>query len=342
MTALPSQVPEELQSKLHVVRAYNICLTLERSQIQNDTKTSNVHELECASNTGLIYSRILGYLIHFLPTQQGIEDVCTGVLSCADDEAALLDLGKMYFDYFIRAFRAKKDGEPVPTYYEPFSERPSYERFADMPFVEAPQNDADAKNNALFRDQFRCIVTGRYDSSLVFQNKELYEICDSAESNAKIGVLQCAHIFTASTNEDTDAERGSDNAEGDVSMWGLLKRFGYPRLREELTGHKVHRLENLMTLSCDFHHFFDTLWVWFVATDEKDTYKIECTHPLFHREYPEYVTFTTTDKVKLPVPSPVYLAIHAAYMEERKILDPDGASAETLEHALRKLEVSRS
>jgi len=65
------------------------------------------------------------------------------------------------------------------------------------------------------------------------------------------------------------------------------------------------------------------------------------------------VTFTTPDEVKLPVPSPEYLAIHAACakvahlsgagehidkilreMEDTKVLSKDGASAEILEHAL--------
>lgn len=77
------------------------------------------------------------------------------------------------------------------------------------------------------------------------------------------------------------------------------------------------------------------------------------------RDYPEYVTFTTPDPVNLPVPSPTYLAIHAACakvahlsgaaerideyhrdMEDRKVLDPNGSSANTLEHAMFKLQTS--
>ena len=49
-----------------------------------------------------MYCRILGYLVHFLPIHHGIEYVCTAIISCADD-SALFDLGKTYFDHYIRA-----------------------------------------------------------------------------------------------------------------------------------------------------------------------------------------------------------------------------------------------
>ena len=80
-------------------------------------------------------------------------------------------------------------------------------------------------------------------------------------------------------------------------------------------------------------------------------------YSIYLRQYPEYVTFTTPDEVKLPVPSPVYLAIHAACaqvahmsgatkyidkldrdIEDGTNLDPNGASAEMLEHALIRLQ----
>jgi len=92
---------------------------------------------------------------------------------------------------------------------------------------------------------------------------------------------------------------------------------------------------------------------------EENKYKLEAAEALILRGYPEYVTFTTPDPVKLPVPSPTYLAIHAACakvahlsgaarcidkfyqdMEDGTTLDPNGASAEMLEHAIFELEAS--
>lgn len=86
MTALPEQVPERLQNNSHIVDAYKICLNLERS-LQNDIDKEKSLKVERSI---------------FLPTPHGINDVCTSIVSCADD-SALLDLGKMYFDGYIRA-----------------------------------------------------------------------------------------------------------------------------------------------------------------------------------------------------------------------------------------------
>ena len=68
--------------------------------------------------------------------------------------------------------------------------------------------------------------------------------------------------------------------------------------------------------------------------------------------------FTTPDPARFPVPSPTYLAIHAACaeiaylsgavecidkhyrdMEEKTTLDSDGASAELLAEAIRKIQI---
>ena len=76
-------------------------------------------------------------------------------------------------------------------------------------------------------------------------------------------------------------------------------------------------------------------------------------------EYPEYVTFKTPDPVKFPVPSADYLSIHAACakvaqlpgdgacidkfyqdLDDNTILDPNGGSAEMLEHAIFELQAA--
>jgi hypothetical protein len=91
--------------------------------------------------------------------------------------------------------------------------------------------------------------------------------------------------------------------------------------------------------------------------DVANTYKLEAVHPVLLRTLPEYFTFTTPDQDKFPVPSPVYLAIHAACakvahlsgaakcidklyreMEDRMTLAPDGSSASMLEHAIFELQ----
>jgi len=49
-------------------------------------------------------------------------------------------------------------------------------------------------------------------------------------------------------------------------MWAIMNRFGHDKLPDELNGPKVHRLENVMTLSVSFHLNFDNLKIWFLAT----------------------------------------------------------------------------
>jgi hypothetical protein len=92
--------------------------------------------------------------------------------------------------------------------------------------------------------------------------------------------------------------------------------------------------------------------------NEENKYKLESSLLAFLRGYPEYVIFTTPDPVKYPVPSRTYLEIHAACakvahlsgagkcidklyeeMEEMQTLDPDGSSADMLEHAIFGLKI---
>ena len=88
--------------------------------------------------------------------------------------------------------------------------------------------------------------------------------------------------------------------------------------------------------------------------DIPNTYKLCAAHRFFiDPRWKSTVTFTTPDAVKLPVPSPSYLELHAACcrvanlsgageyidkilrdMEDIQVLSQDGASAEALQYAL--------
>ena len=49
-------------------------------------------------------------------------------------------------------------------------------------------------------------------------------------------------------------------------MWELMRRFGYETLPDDLTGPKVHRLENVMTMDPSVHSLYDQLMIWLTAT----------------------------------------------------------------------------
>ncbi|KXN80817.1 hypothetical protein AN958_07253 [Leucoagaricus sp. SymC.cos] len=323
MTSLPRDVPLRLRHLAHVVSAYDICLRLEKSlqlAIDNGDDIGN----------NPVYVRILGYLIHYVPTDLGLRKIVEEISSCVDD-SAILAVGQMYYDHYIRAFRANKAHIPMSNH----ASRSSFDRIQEMidaTLQEAPQSHAQAKKYVL---------------------KEMVDLDPSTKGEA----TQCAHIFSESTN--ASIELGSAKREYAATMWAVMHCFGYEELPDELNGSKVHRLENVMTLVPGFHRDFDHLNIWFVATKEMNRYKLEASDPFFLRSYPEFVIFTTPDPEKLPVPSPTYLAIHAACakvahlsgaavcidkfyqdMEDQKTLDPNGASAGTLEHAIFELQAA--
>ncbi|KAG6835318.1 hypothetical protein H0H93_002745, partial [Arthromyces matolae] len=108
--------------------------------------------------------------------------------------------------------------------------------------------------------------------------------------------------------------------------------FGY-NTSEELNGKSIHRLENVITLEKNIHEAFDTLNLWFEATDQKDIYEICVVDPL-PPSYNRYADFTTSGWDKLPPPSPDYLALHAAVC---KVAHMAGV-AEYLESTIRDCE----
>ncbi|PPQ70849.1 hypothetical protein CVT25_003949 [Psilocybe cyanescens] len=340
MTSLPHKLPQRLQHLAHVVSAYDMCLKLEDS-------------LQLAPNNGddigkfLIYIRILGYLIHHVPTEIGLDNISQEINSCHDN-STILALGQMYYDHYIMAFQPNRCLTPTPP---DDASPPSFDTIQDMinvTFQETPQSYAQAKAYALIRDRYHCVVTGAYDASSVGTIQELRAIFES-DPNARLGSTQCAHIFPASTNSST--EPGSAKQEYASTLWAIMHHFGYENLPDELNGSKVHRLENVMTLTPQFHIYFNKLDIWFVATNKLNRYMLESHFPGFLCGYPEFVTFTTSDLENLPVPSPTYLAIHAACakvaqlsgaaecinkhyqdMEEAMTFDLNGVSADTSEH----------
>ena len=94
MTPLPPKLPER-RAHIQAVSAYNICLSVEMSLQQDVDNRKDVGK-------NMIYIRILGYLLHFVPTDLGLR-VVVGEIFSAESDQALLDVGKMYFDHYVRA-----------------------------------------------------------------------------------------------------------------------------------------------------------------------------------------------------------------------------------------------
>ena len=141
MTSLPPEVPERLRYIAEIISAYNTCLILENTLQLAVDKGEDV-----SLRNKLVYVRILGYLIHYVPTNQGLKNTAKEISSCTDD-STLLDVGRMYYDHFIQActfpnlgltcdldltrspVRANRSPIPTPPNH---ASCPSFDTFADM------------------------------------------------------------------------------------------------------------------------------------------------------------------------------------------------------------------
>ena len=77
-------------------------------------------------------------------------------------------------------------------------------------------------DQALFRDGYRCVVTGKYDMSSVLAIKELRERLN-ADCTLKTDGTQCAHIFAESMNQ--NIELGSSKVRPYLSARFLMITF---------------------------------------------------------------------------------------------------------------------
>ncbi|KAF5310633.1 hypothetical protein D9619_008090 [Psilocybe cf. subviscida] len=306
MAPLPPTIPTKLTQRsnyANIKSAYDRCLREERRLMERRDQGPN-------TQLRLVSIRILGCLIHHAPTDVAVGTVVKEIHSCKED-ADLYDVGDLYLRALTRAFKAAKGQTPAPSNH---ASRPSFDTLSDMikDYLEpAPLSHTTAKKNALARDGFRCVVSAKYDLASIQENSELKKKYLSGELPFKdVTHTQCAHIFSESTNVGIEPE--SDKLDWASSMWAVMTRFGYTSLPDDLNGPNIHRLENIMTLQGDIHKLFDSLSIWFVATNTEHTYRIETIpdHAPFALEYPT-VSFTTS-KPGLALPSPEYLAIHAA------------------------------
>ncbi|KAK0436852.1 uncharacterized protein EV420DRAFT_1589940, partial [Desarmillaria tabescens] len=149
--------------------------------------------------------------------------------SCAQDHAKLSQLGQTFLNYFIRPFKKFKGRTPAPSDHP---SRPSFDvlkRDLRSKIREAPNPHTEAKDLALVRDGFRCVVTGSYDH------------------NTAPCYTRCAHIVPESTYFNV-SDQGPSNTKLDyaASVLAVLKRFGYDI--EQTNGTKVHSLYNVMTM----------------------------------------------------------------------------------------------
>ncbi|KZT06463.1 uncharacterized protein LAESUDRAFT_653553, partial [Laetiporus sulphureus 93-53] len=163
---------------------------------------------------------------------------------------------------------------------------------------------------ALLRDDNRCMITRQFDST-VFEQSSVELQAELSAANQPLCVTECCHIFPESTNRGIDDKHKGEYA---ASVWTIIERFGYPKLRTELEGEQIHLLKNILTLNQYAHGMFDTLRLWFEETDIRHCYKIGASNPTMvfgGYRFPREVQFKTTDE-RFDLPDPRLLKLHAA------------------------------
>ncbi|KAH9031324.1 hypothetical protein EDB85DRAFT_2089767 [Lactarius pseudohatsudake] len=359
MSQLPDNLPDHLDDskKIEAIRkAYSTLLKIQEGISASDIGTTKASRE--SREQKLMHVRILGYLIREGPSLTASEFVAKEVNKVPEgDEDEVDKAGERYFHHYLRIFKKSRGRTPA----SPLSACEAFEtrkamimemlRQADKP----PEDQKEAKRQALVRDNLQCIVSGEYDSRLVKQNDDLRAAAYSF-SPPRASKTQCAHIIPSSTNKNILDSK--DEHEHAASFWAILGCFGYKDLPDKLTGKKIYSLDNVMTLELNMRDSFDQLDMWFEAVKgSPNTYTMKATDTVFLAKCKAAdckITLTSADP-RLPLPNPDYLEIHAAccrvahlsgageYMdkvledlEDSRVLSQDGSSARILSFVLPK------
>ncbi|KAH9074788.1 hypothetical protein EDB83DRAFT_1871336 [Lactarius deliciosus] len=205
---LPDNLPPHLglSNKIEGIRrAYSTLLKIQKSISSSSFIGTRVSREQ--QRLKLMRVRVLGYLILEGPSLTASEFVAEEVNSYKEDEDQIDKFGEMFFLHYLRIFR--KYGGRTPA-----SSRSSCNAFetrkemiikmlreADQP----PQNHREAKRLALVRDNFQCVVSGRYDSDSVVTNDELE--AKVLSEDLPMGITHCAHIFPDSINRNISGSK---------------------------------------------------------------------------------------------------------------------------------------
>ncbi|KAH9955484.1 hypothetical protein BC827DRAFT_1236685 [Russula dissimulans] len=303
-TTLPKtdspQVQQMADEDPNYLSAYHICL-------QYETK------LELAADENkLRHLRILAFLLLNAPHRGVRSEVARSIHSRKDDRD-LVSFGALLERYLLLPLMKHRSRTPVPS--EHWSRSPSplgvVEDQVQVDITEAPKNHKDAKDRALIRDNWRCIVTD------VVQWGAPDDIMDQLDVKQTIIAIctECAHIAPEATFFGMHPELDkNENSKRDHFSFvsAVLKQFLYDI--DNFIGEKVHSLTNVITMQADIHNVFDELEFYFERTPQRNRYETKYLTPYGLKPYPnirQFVTFSTIDPEHLPVPSPELLAFHA-------------------------------
>ncbi|RDB20054.1 hypothetical protein Hypma_013054 [Hypsizygus marmoreus] len=287
----------------HSKAAYERCLELEQ-------RASAVH-VPVGYPPTLVCSRVLGRaLIEILNEDANGVAKFSAQINSATTDTALIELAKFFIDHLVRVFKAASTPTHAPSDHP---SRPSFDQkteFCAWIEEQSSLSHATAKQAALIRDGGHCIVLRHaYDYSWVASlRSEEQEMVVNMPGFVPI-FTKCAHIIPESLYAEIE------NRACTGTVWALLGMFENINI-DNLNRRGTHDLTNVFTLDSDLHILMDSMQLWFQAVPGRDdTYMVVFSNPLTKhavRDNNRVITLTSSDPARLPLPSPCYLAVHAA------------------------------
>ncbi|KAG8832780.1 hypothetical protein FRC17_000653 [Serendipita sp. 399] len=287
-----------------------------------------------------IGSSLLYSMMDYAPSFEARGRVANDIRACSREGDSkemvlqrLLTLTSDYMYAIVVQFKSLKDRSPL-TFHPSHTDAIEYRDESSASELTNGGRIA-AKAAAFKRDNGRCLLTGILDMNLE----------DMAIDDESVLPIQCAHIIPYSL------------AAHSAIFWEIAGWFTDLK-HTDLDGEKINRVDNLITLTQAIHTAFDALDLWLEAVlDEENWYRVEVLSHRLRRGLGlaliDKVHFISPDPVKLPVPNPLYLRLHAACakiarmsgagevidvlereIDETPVLAKDGSSVHLLDHKL--------
>ncbi|KAG8946604.1 hypothetical protein FRC00_009505 [Tulasnella sp. 408] len=253
---------------------------------------------------------ILDALLEHAPTLQGQRYVASAILSQGNDIARLTELSRVWLDRLL-----SPELEDVTSLSQVAVRCLSWK-----PLVSKTRKQMQG---------ISLVIAGWYDNSSRRQMQELIEsqllerhgykcavslFTYDKDTPSSIAVpekfvsrkLHAVHIIPFCLSRD-----GGFNSTDTTDTWDMLEDWAGIS-PATLSGEKINDLSNLILMSTEVHEDFGNFTFWFEPTDQLNTYTVHLEERQIRFQWASTVAFSNQSDRDLPLPSPEFLAAHAA------------------------------
>ncbi|KAK0502204.1 hypothetical protein EDD18DRAFT_1346783 [Armillaria luteobubalina] len=359
---LPDAPPDDFRQGSPEYTAYQSCRTLEALGSSWGVVVGGLTRED--SQTAMfrfspqVVARVLGYALVHSHTVQGKANVAEEILGCNQNGEFLAGLSYIYVMGMIRVCMSSHPKGSVPTSLSSHSSRASFQATADNIAAALAQptiSSSVAKDLALARDNYRCIVSGAVN----FPSFRKDPMRFPEASRVNVAYTSLGHIFGQLTMDHTTGMTSAARAKlaWATSAAAVIEWFSGISVVNELNGNDIHRPENTFTIADGLHTAFDQLAFSLrpIGSDDNNTYEIHTYPSGLNASFrlPDRVMLTNATNGNIPLPDRRYFQLHDACariahlsgagevveqlfrdMEDVKVLAEDGGSNHLLSLAL--------